>query len=229
MLDKLLPQILIVRHKESIHISLYNIIERAGFDIIKADTLEQAVSSNITPAIIIIDAQPPELQIIITSVRKIERLAKTPIIFLTAPEIKILDQSKGNFFSFLPKPFSSDQLINMIKDLLRRSKPILKDNVIKFKNISIDLNTQRLYKNDKIARLSRTEFKILYLFLQFPTTVFSRQKIMEYVWENHKDFNPRIIDVHINRIRQTLGGTDEEKDFIKTVRFAGYCLELPNT
>ncbi|MFY9589322.1 winged helix-turn-helix domain-containing protein [Rickettsia endosymbiont of Halotydeus destructor] len=230
MLDKLLPQILIVELKETINVPLYNIIERAGFDIIKANTLEQALSGNIIPTIIIIGVQPTEPKMIITAIRKVEALYKIPIIFLSTPEKIVSNQLQvNNLISFLPKPFSSDQLLNMIKNLLRRSKPILQDNLIKFKNINIDINTQKLYKNGKIVRIGPTEFKILHLFLQFPTTIFSRQKIMEYLGENNKDYNSRIIDVHINRIRKALKDTNGEEELIKTVRFFGYCLELPNS
>ncbi|WP_341793386.1 MULTISPECIES: response regulator transcription factor [unclassified Rickettsia] len=231
MLDKLLPQVLIIEHKENINISLYNIIERAGFDIIKANTLEKALSLAITPAIIIISMQlQEEPAVVITAIRKVDKLLKIPIIFLSASKESNLSQTEmDNLISFLHKPFSSDQLINTIKNLLRRSKTILQDNVVKFKNINIDLNTQKLYKNGKIVRLGPTEFKILQLFLQFPTTIFSRQKMITYLWEDDKDFNPRVIDVHINRIREALGDIGEEKKFIKTVRFVGYGLNLQNS
>ncbi|WP_341790293.1 response regulator transcription factor [Rickettsia endosymbiont of Polydrusus tereticollis] len=231
MLDKLLPQVLIIERKENINISLYNIIERAGFDIIKANTLEKVFSLAITPAIIIIGTQlQEEPAAVIIAIRKVGKLLKIPIIFLsTATESDLSRAQADTLISFLPKPFSSDQLINTIKNLLRRSKTILQDNVIKFKNINIDLNTQKLYKNGKIVRLGPMEFKILQLFLQFPTIIFSRQKMITYLWEDNKDFNPRVIDVHINRIREALGDVGEEKKFIKTVRFVGYCLNLQNS
>ncbi|MCC8369654.1 MAG: response regulator transcription factor [Rickettsia endosymbiont of Oxypoda opaca] len=229
MLDKLLPQVLIIEHKENINISLYNIIERAGFDIIKANTLEKVFSLAITPAIIIIGTQlREEPAAVIIAIRKVGKLLKIPIIFLSAATESDLRRAEADtLISFLPKPFSSDQLINTIKNLLRRSKTILQDNVIKFKNINIDLNTQKLYKNGKIVRLGPTEFKILQLFLQFPTIIFSRQKMITYLWEDNKDFNPRVIDV--NRIREALGDIGEEKKFIKTIRFVGYCLNLQNS
>nr|WP_253308291.1 hypothetical protein [Rickettsia endosymbiont of Ceutorhynchus assimilis] len=155
MLDKLLPQVLIIEHKENINISLYNIIERAGFDIIKANTLEKALSLAITPAIIIIGMQlQEEPAAVITAIRKVDKLLKIPIIFLSASKESNLSQTEmDNLISFLHKPFSSDQLINTIKNLLRRSKTILQDNVVKFKNINIDLNTQKLYKNGTFCRL----------------------------------------------------------------------------
>lgn len=123
--------------------------------------------------------------------------------------------------SFFYKPFLSDQIINFLKNLLRRSKTFLQDNIIKFKNISIDLNAEKVYKNGQNIRLGPTEFKILRLFLQFPDTVFSRREIMRYLWEDDESFNQHLIDVHINRIRDALG---KQNPIIKTVRFIGYSL-----
>ncbi|XVN41578.1 MAG: response regulator transcription factor [Rickettsia endosymbiont of Argas persicus] len=126
-----------------------------------------------------------------------------------------------DLITFFYKPFLSDHIINFLKNLLRRSKMVLQDNIIKFKNINIDLNAEKVYKDGQVIRLGPTEFKILRLFLQFPDSVFSRREIMQYLWEDDESFNQRLIDVHINRIRDALG---KNNPVIKTVRFIGYSL-----
>lgn len=228
MLNNLLPRILIVEQPRNIKISLYNDIERAGFDILKADNLEKIFTFALKqiPDVLIVNVTLPEnLTILTNKIRKVESLSKIPLIFLLEKDYEItLSSEMNNFISVLYKPFSSDQLINLIKNLLRRSKTILQDNTLRFKNLTIDLNTQKLYKNGQIIRLGPTEFKILQLFLQSPTTIFSRQVIIEYLWNGAKEFNPRVIDVHINRIREALSTDKKSHEFIKTVRFIGYCL-----
>ncbi len=92
-----------------------------------------------------------------------------------------------DLISFCIKPFLSDQIIHFLKNLLKRSKTILQDN--KFKNISIDLNTEKVYKGKETICLGPTEFKILRLFLQSPDSVFSRREIMQYLWKDDESFN----------------------------------------
>jgi DNA-binding response OmpR family regulator len=228
--DKLLPRILIIEQEntKNTNISLYNNIERAGFDIIKGDIASKAFAlpSSYMPAVIIINISAKENPLeTIAKIRKSYTLCKIPVIYLLSPEEPFPPSSKDNLISFIQKPFSLDELINAIRNLLRRSKVMLQDKIIRFKNVSIDLNTQKLYKNDITVRLGPTEFKILQLFLQFPTIVFSRQKIIECLWGCNAHFSPRIIDVHINRIREALS---DDKEFIKTVRLVGYCLNFSN-
>lgn len=90
---------------------------------------------------------------------------------------------------------------------MRRFKSVVQDNIIKFKNLNIDLNTEKVYKDGLNIPLGPTEFKILQLFFQVPNEVFLRQernnKIFMGKWRDL--FNERLIDVHINRIREVLG------------------------
>ncbi|CAK6511056.1 winged helix-turn-helix domain-containing protein [Rickettsia helvetica] len=93
---------------------------------------------------------------------------------------------------FFYKPFLSEQIVGTLKSLLRHSKSVLQDNIIKFKNINIDLNTEKVYKDGLNIRLGPTEFKILLLFFQFPNEVFSRQEIIKYLWESEETFNEHL-------------------------------------
>ncbi|UZW38752.1 winged helix-turn-helix domain-containing protein [Rickettsia conorii] len=108
---------------------------------------------------------------------------------------------------------------------MRRSKSVVQDNIINFKNLNIDLNNEKVYKDGMNIRLGPTEFKILRLFFQVPNEVFLRQEIIKYLWESEETFNERLIDVHINRIREALG---KDNLIITTVRFIGYCLNKDN-
>lgn len=98
----------------------------------------------------------------VSNIRKIDKLSSTPIIFLSSTK-KLNLMEIDDLISFFYKPFLSDQIIHFLKNLLRRSKTILQDNIIKLKNISIDLNAARVYKGKETIRLGPTEFKILQL------------------------------------------------------------------
>lgn len=230
MFDKLPPRILILELTKSSNISLFNIVERSWFNIVKVSTLEKAIASSHSsaPDIIIIDAvEQNEITIkAAVTLRAISGLDKTPIIFLlNSKEAKTnptLENSE--FVDLLVKPFTSEQLITLIRNLLRRSNWILKNKMIQYKDISIDLTNYRVTKNGEEIHLGPTEFKILHLLLQAPKVTFSRQDIIEKVWPTSKNIDVRTVDVHINRIRNSIRHKDSQV-FIKTVRSLGYCID----
>ncbi|WP_375358745.1 winged helix-turn-helix domain-containing protein [Candidatus Tisiphia endosymbiont of Neophilaenus lineatus] len=234
MFDKLPPRVLIIESTKSINVSLSNVIERAWFNLVKANTIEKAIVSSIAnhPDIIIVDSmvQDKVATEIATKLREINGLEKVPIILLLhsgeSPSNYTLEDN--NFIVSLTKPFTSDQLMISIRSLLRRSNLILQDKVIKYKEVSMDLTTYKVTNNGRIIRLGPTEFKILQLFIKAPKVIFSRQDIVDKVWGRDTAIDLRTIDVHINRIRTSLTNKKSEV-FIKTIRAIGYCFDLPNS
>ncbi|MDR0773761.1 MAG: winged helix-turn-helix domain-containing protein [Rickettsia sp.] len=234
MFDKLPPRILIIESTKSINVSLSNVIERAWFNLVKANTIEKATAYSIAnhPDIIIVDSmvQDKVATEIATKLREINGLEKVAIIFLLhsgeSPSNYTLEDN--NFVVSLTKPFTSDQLMISIRSLLRRSNLILQDKVIKYKEVSMDLTSYKVTNNGRIIRLGPTEFKILQLFIKAPKVIFSRQDIVDKVWGRDTAIDLRTIDVHINRIRTSLKNKESEV-FIKTIRAIGYCLDLPNS
>ena len=84
-----------------------------------------------------------------------------------------------------------------------------------------------MHRKDKRIHLGPTEFKILQLLVQSPKVIFTRQQIIDYVWGTKENIEPRTVDVHVNRLRTLIKVDSREIPFIKTVRAAGYCLNLP--
>lgn len=227
------PQILILELTKNDNQTLFNIVERSSFNIVKVNTLEKAIlSSYLTPPdLIIIDESDQNATIMkaIKQLREINGLEKTPFIFLTnlnEPKLNNYSQN-NNFITILNKPFSSNKLINLIRSLLRSSNLILRNNIIKFKEISIDLSTYRVISNNKIIHLGPIEFNILKLLIESPKIIFSRQEIIKRIWLGNKNIDKRTVDVHINRIRKSIMYQDSQV-FIKTIRSSGYCLDSLN-
>lgn len=233
MFDKLPPRILIIESTKNVNAPLSNVIERAWFNLIKANTVEKAIAlSNINhPDIIIIDSivQDKVATEIATIIREIDDLAQVPVIFLLHPgePQSNFTLEDNNFVASLIKPFTSDQLMLLIRSLLRRSNLILQDKVIKYKEVSMDLTTYKVTNNGRIIRLGPTEFKILQLFIKSPKVIFPRQDIVDKVWGKDTIIDLRTVDVHINRIRASIKNKESEI-FIRTVRSTGYCLDLPD-
>jgi len=236
--DKLPPRILVVETNNSRLISLFNVIERSWFSISRAGSVEKAITAatNNRPDILVIDSQINlEGAIFIANkIRHMNKAIKLPLIFMLekgeATANYVLEDN--NLVGFIYKPFTSNQLMEQIRSMLRRSQTILQDKVIKYKNVRMDLTTYAVYEGNRQVHLGPTEFKILQLFIQSPFKIFSRQKIIEYIWDADKVIDQRTVDVHINRIRKALSNNNisasETTPFIKTIRSSGYCLALPD-
>lgn len=239
MVDKLPPKILVIETSEALRSSVSNSIERYWFTVFRAKDPETATTSFLLnkPNVVIISSRIEGLTALEMAVR-IKKLEdnNVPIVFLIdegeSPEnYKSVDNGLNEY---VVRPFTPNQLMTAIRSLLRKSKPVFQDKIIKYKDLSMDLAKYAVYKNNKKIHLGPTEFKILQLLLQSPKTIFSRQQIIEYVWGSNHLIEPRTVDVHVNRLRGLIKSANEGKStessklpFIKTVRAAGYCLSLP--
>jgi two-component system phosphate regulon response regulator PhoB len=80
-------------------------------------------------------------------------------------------------------------------------------------------------RGGKDVHLGPTEFRLLDYFMQHPGRVFSREQLLNAVWGSDVYVETRTVDVHIGRLRRALT-TAEETDPIRTVRSAGYSLDI---
>jgi two-component system phosphate regulon response regulator PhoB len=228
--EKLSPTILVIEPDEVKSTLICNVIERYCFNAIKTkDATSVTVNQRIIyPNLIIISAYSNNIEVseIMNKISSIPSLAKLPVML-------ILDQSEStddiqrkisaNIQDVLYRPFVSSELMSMIKYLLRKSQPVFQEKIIKYKDISIDLATYKVFYKNRPVHLGPTEFNILQLFVQSPETVYSREYIIEYVWGKDKVIEDRTVDVHINRLRGLIK-FDGDEQLIKTIRASGYCL-----
>ena len=90
----------------------------------------------------------------------------------------------------------------------------------------MDLVAHRVRRGDRDVHLGPTEFRLLRHLMEHPGQVFSRKQLLDAAWGRHVYVEPRTVDVHIRRLRMALNGKNEA-DFIRTVRSAGYAIDLP--
>ena len=233
MSEKLPPKILVIEHDEIQRVNLCNAIERYWFTVLKAGDKDSAVRTiNVNqPNVVVISSAVADANILDLSVqlRALKGCAELPIILVvgeneTQDSYKKLD---ATLTEFIKRPFTPNEIMTAIKSLLRKAKPVFQDKVITYKDLSMDLATYRVQRKDKRIHLGPTEFKILQLLVQSPKVIFTRQQIIDYVWGTKENIEPRTVDVHVNRLRTLIKIDNREIPFIKTVRAAGYCLNLP--
>ena len=89
----------------------------------------------------------------------------------------------------------------------------------------MDLSAHRVMRGERPVHLGPTEFRLLHFFMQHPGNVFSREELLNAVWGPDIYVEPRTVDVHIRRLRKALNN-DTNNDIIRTVRAAGYALDV---
>lgn len=157
----------------------------------------------------------------------IRKFSSVPIIFLTARDGNE-DKVKGLTIGgddYIVKPFTASELVARINAVLRRigvhhdqQQQLIVRGVIKLDEIS-----RKVYVNDQKVTLTYKEFELLQLFMKNPNTVYSREQLLEYVWEMDYDGGTRTVDTHIKTLRLKLGKVSKEaSDYIQTVWGIGY-------
>ena len=162
--------------------------------------------------------------------RRLRTRAETrnvPIIMLTArgeesDRIRGLDTGADDYIT---KPFSMTELTARIRAVLRRIRPGLSEDRIRHGDIVIDRVAHRVKREGREVHLGPTEFRLLDYLMQHPGRVFSREQLLDAVWGSDVYVEARTVDVHIGRLRKALN-LREESDPIRTVRSAGYSLDL---
>ena len=160
--------------------------------------------------------------------RRKEAYSQTPILMLTAraQESDMITGLESGADDYLTKPMSLRELNARVKALLRRPAVYQEQNdTIQTGPISMNHRTHKVYAGKQLLDLTKTEFKLLKLFLQNPDKIFSREQILDAVWGINAYLGDRTVDVHILRLRKLLKPHGVDK-LIVTVRGSGYRLSL---
>ena len=225
------PYILVVEDEAPLITLLRYNLEEAGFEVGEATDGEEALIAvrERRPDLIVLDWMLPSVSGIEVC-RQLRRRPETrdvPVIVLTArseetDRIRGLDSGADDYVT---KPFSPKELIARIRAVLRRTRPSLSAERLSFADIEMDLAAHRVTRGGKAARLGPTEFRLLRHFMEHPGRVFSREQLLDSVWGHDVYVEPRTVDVHIRRLRKALD-VGRSPDVIRTVRSAGYAMEL---
>jgi two-component system phosphate regulon response regulator PhoB len=155
--------------------------------------------------------------------RSAARTKAVPILMLTArgdeaDRVAGLDAGADDY---IVKPFSPRELLARIRAVLRRRVPESTGGVVKIAELQLDADTYRVSWQDKPLKVGPTEFKLLQYLMRHPERVHSRGMLLDKVWGDHVYIEERTVDVHVKRLRESLG---DAGSMIETVRGAGYRL-----
>lgn len=159
--------------------------------------------------------------------RRLPDTANVPIIMLTArgeEEDRVRGLETGAD-DYVTKPFSPRELVARVGAVLRRVRPALAGEQLRYADIELDIVTHKVRRAGTTIALGPTEFRLLRHFMEHPGRVFSRERLLDSVWGRDSDIEPRTVDVHIRRLRKSIN-IDGCADIIRTVRSAGYALDI---
>ena len=161
--------------------------------------------------------------------RRLRRTPETqnvPIIMLTgrgeeADRVRGLETGADDYVT---KPFSPRELVARVKAVLRRVRPALAGEKLRFADLEMDIVSHKVKRGGQTIPLGPTEYRLLRHFLEHPGRVFTRERLLDAVWGRDKEIETRTVDVHIRRLRQALDRPGKP-ELIRTVRSAGYALD----
>jgi two-component system phosphate regulon response regulator PhoB len=151
------------------------------------------------------------------------RTRAIPILMVTArgdehDKVSGLDAGADDYIT---KPFSTHELLARIRAALRRRAPEPESTTLSVGELTLDAATHRVAWRGQPVKLGPTEFKLLQHMMRNPERVHSRSQLLDKVWGDHVFIEERTVDVHVKRLRESLGGAGV---MVETVRGAGYRL-----
>lgn len=222
-----LPRILIVEDEAPIAELISVNLRHNGFQPVWAMDAESAQREldEILPDVILLDWMLPG-ESGLTLARRWRASARTkavPILMLTArgdeaDRVAGLDAGADDY---IVKPFSPRELLARIRAVLRRRVPESAGGAVKIGDLQLDADTYRVSWQEKPLKVGPTEFKLLQYLMRHPERVHTRGMLLDKVWGDHVYIEERTVDVHVKRLRESLGDAGA---MIETVRGAGYRL-----
>lgn len=206
-------------------------LQKENYIVFEAYDGEDAVrkAEMINPDLILLDVMLPKLDGF-SVCRKIREKSSVPIIMLTAREEE-LDKVLGlelGADDYMTKPFSIRELMARIKANMRRAMPPTElpegeeDESFEIGCFKLDTNRYELYKNGEMVDVTIREFDLIKFLASSPHKIFSRQSLLEHVWDYEYYGDERTVDVTVRRLREKIEDNPSQPRYIMTKRGVGY-------
>ena len=207
-------------------------LQREGFDVDLAGDGEEALrlAREQRPDLVVLDLMLPKVDGLEVC-RALRRDSDVQIIILTAKGEE-MDRIVGlelGADDYVVKPFSPRELLARIKAVLRRgsarSQPAVGRDALRFGELRINPKTRVVEVRDQRIALTAKEFDLLYFLASSPGQVFTRDQLMNHVWDFAYARDASTVTVHIRRLREKIEADPERPTFLKTVWGVGYKFE----
>lgn len=223
-----MAKILIVDDEPNIReiVGLY--LQREGHTVVATADGEEALEMyrRTRPDLVILDLILPKMGGLEVC-RRVQSERRVPLIMLTArgqEEDRSLGLSMGAD-DYVVKPFRPRELVARVATLLRESEVQVNradGRVLKFDGLRIDPNTREVQIRSTPVTLPAREFDLLYHLASHPGQVFTRDELMEAVWDHEFGFESSTVTATIRRLREKIEAAPEQPRYLRTVWGEGY-------
>lgn len=210
-------KILVVEDEERIRKVIKSFLEKKGYNVKEASDGEEGLDIfyEWNPDLILLDIMMPKKDGYEVC-RAVREEKSTPILMLTA-KTQEEDEIRGLEFGaddYIRKPFS-------LRILELRVKNLLGDEILSIGNFKFLKNEKNVYLNDETLDLPPKEYDLLYYLAKNQNKIFSREQILNNVWDLLCESDPRTVDTHVKNLRKKIG-----HEYITTVKGFGYKFEV---
>ena len=226
------PNVILVEDEPDISLLIRHHLEGAGFAVSSfpsgSGVVQAAEASR--PSLFLIDIMLPGSNglDLCRRLRKTPTLTKVPIIFVTArtgepDRVAGLELGADDYIT---KPFSPREMVARVKAVLRRYDRPAAPVRLSAGPIELDSASMRLTLSGELVPTTLTEFRLLEHLMRHPGQVFSRDQLLDAVWQESRYVTDRSVDVYVRRLRNKIEQDPENPLYLRTVRGAGYRFDV---
>lgn len=224
--------VLVVDDEESIRTLLALYLRKEGFAVAEAENGAEALLQlqEVKPDLIILDIMMPVLDGLEVC-QQIRKRSQVPIIMVTArtqDDDRILGLEMGAD-DYVAKPFNPQEVVARVKAVLRRAggeQAPLGQGRVAFPGLEIDMEARSVWVAGEEVLLANKEMELLCQLVTHPGKAYSREQLLQQVWDYDYCGDTRTVDTHVKRLRKKLGIQSDTPWDIKTVWGIGYKFEV---
>jgi DNA-binding response OmpR family regulator len=223
-----MSKILIVEDDAAVRDIMERAFEREGMSVKAVGDGEAALKSIHSASsfdLVVLDIMLPGIDGI-TLCRELRKSSDVPIVMLTARdgEANVVMGLEVGADDYVTKPVRPLEVVSRVRAHLRRRRMDgrASDQKLIFPGLVIDLLRRQVSAQESLVDLTTTEFEILRFLAASPGRVYSRQQIMQHLWDGEFYGEPRTADVHIQHLRKKIEPNPKNPHYIKTVRGIGF-------
>jgi two-component system, OmpR family, alkaline phosphatase synthesis response regulator PhoP len=221
-----MPNILIVEDDPAVRDIVQIALEREGMDVEAVGTGEAALKrfrSAGTFDLVVLDIMLPGIDGV-TLCQELRKSSDVPVVMLTARdgERNVVLGLEVGADDYVTKPVSPLEVVSRVRAHLRRRRMDTPDQRLVFPGLVIDLLRRQVWVGENRVDLTAAEFEVLRALAVHPGWVYSRQQIMEQLWDGDFYGEVRTADVHVRNIRRKIETEPRNPRYVQTVRGTGY-------
>ena len=222
----MLARILVVEDEPDVRLLLRMLLEDEGYSVVEAADGEQAIArfGEAHIDLILLDVRLPKANGFEVC-RIVRQTSDVPIVMLTAHDDShdVVGGLEAGADDYVTKPFVERELLARLRVQLRRSHGLFRESgVLRVGPLELRSAEALVLMDGEPINLTRTEYRLLVHFMSNPNRVYSRDQLLEQVWEYDYAGDGRLVDAHVRRLRTKIEPDPANPRLLQTVRGMGY-------